>query len=183
VPSADSFSFPRVGRHEAFFRSLEAQTLSIPADPADDMSEPLEVAFDKDELVNIEWSYKYSQSEALALFESANLRPITRFNAPGSSYNLWVLQRPPFHFASLNKALAAPASAAEVTLAGQMGQREPDNKLGVPRRHEWEELWHCWDTITLGMIKPEMLHEKPIDLRHKSAQLPSRSDPYLNLPH
>lgn len=160
------------GRHEAFFRSLEAQTLHIPADPADDMSEPLEVAFDKDELVNIEWSYKYSQSEALALFESANLRPVTRFNAPNSSYNLWVLQRPPFHFTSLNKALAAPASADEATLASQMGQLESQNKLGVPRRDEWEELWHYWDTITLGMIKPEMLHEKPIDLRHKSALAP-----------
>lgn len=157
------------GRHEAFFRSLKAQTLNIPADPTDDLSEPLEVAFAAGELVNIEWSYKYSQAEVLTLFESANLRPITRFNDPGSSYNLWVLQRPPFQFPSLTKALAAPVAADEASLAGQMGQHERANTLGVPRRDEWEDLWHLWDTVTLGMIKAEKLHEKPIDLRHKSA--------------
>lgn len=172
------------GRHEAFFRSLEDQTLHIPADPADTSTEPLDVHVPRDELLNIEWSYKYSLSEALTLFESANLRPITRFNEPGSSYNLWVLERAPFHFPSLGKALAAAAAAPEESLAGQMGQKEGQVKFGVPRREEWEELWAMWDTITLGMIQKEMLHEKPIDLRHKNlfylGHIPAFADIFLS---
>ena len=27
-------------------------------------------------------------------------------------------------------------------------------------------MWNVWDCITLGMIPPEMLHTRPIDLRH-----------------
>jgi hypothetical protein len=27
-------------------------------------------------------------------------------------------------------------------------------------------MWSTWDMITMGMISPRLLHEKPIDLRH-----------------
>ena len=32
---------------------------------------------------------------------------------------------------------------------------------------EWKDLWAAWDLVTLGMIPSDMLHQKPIDLRHK----------------
>ena len=37
----------------------------------------------------------------------------------------------------------------------------------IPTLDEWRNLWALSDTVTLGMIPPTMLHQKPIDLRHK----------------
>ena len=37
----------------------------------------------------------------------------------------------------------------------------------IPTWQEWQNLWSAWDLVTLGMIPREMLHQKPIDLRHK----------------
>jgi L-histidine Nalpha-methyltransferase / hercynylcysteine S-oxide synthase len=31
---------------------------------------------------------------------------------------------------------------------------------------EWETMWSAWDFVTLRMIPPSMLFQKPIDLRH-----------------
>lgn len=38
--------------------------------------------------------------------------------------------------------------------------------FSVPSLAEWETIWSAWDVITLGMISPHILYEKPIDLRH-----------------
>ena len=44
----------------------------------------------------------------------------------------------------------------------------PDGKSGnIPSIDEWKVLWATWDLITLRMIPETMLHQKPIDLRHK----------------
>lgn len=32
---------------------------------------------------------------------------------------------------------------------------------------EFHDLWAAWDVVTLGMIPSAMLHQKPIELRHK----------------
>ncbi|PLW42001.1 hypothetical protein PCASD_10071 [Puccinia coronata f. sp. avenae] len=40
------------------------------------------------------------------------------------------------------------------------------NKGGVPSMADWNSLWKAWDTVTLEMIPRNMLHQKPIDLRH-----------------
>lgn len=37
----------------------------------------------------------------------------------------------------------------------------------IPTEQEWINLWKAWDLVTLSMIPVEMLHQKPIDLRHK----------------
>jgi len=37
----------------------------------------------------------------------------------------------------------------------------------IPTLEEWDRLWAAWDMVTLQMIPYEMLHQKPIDLRHK----------------
>lgn len=39
--------------------------------------------------------------------------------------------------------------------------------FGVPTPDDWRALWAAWDLVTLGMIPQAMLHQKPIDLRHK----------------
>lgn len=69
------------------------------------------------------------------------------FNIP-SGGTLYLLERAPFSF--------PPAKNAETC-----------NPYGPPTRDEWCTLWAAWDTVTLGMIPPEMLHQTPIDLRHK----------------
>jgi hypothetical protein len=84
------------------------------------------------------------------LFTNANLRPIQRWMDPTSRYSLWLLERPPFMFPLLKSPDGVAASTA----------------FSVPSLVEWETLWSAWDTITMGMISPELLYEKPIDLRH-----------------
>ncbi len=37
----------------------------------------------------------------------------------------------------------------------------------IPTLDEWRTLWKIWDLVTLKMIPQHMLHQKPIDLRHK----------------
>ncbi|KAJ7690691.1 C-type lectin protein [Mycena rosella] len=41
------------------------------------------------------------------------------------------------------------------------------NSGNIPTVQEWKNLWTAWDLVTLQMIPQEMLHQKPIDLRHK----------------
>jgi hypothetical protein len=37
---------------------------------------------------------------------------------------------------------------------------------GTPSRADFEKMWAAWDFITMEMIPPIMLMQKPIDLRH-----------------
>lgn len=63
----------------------------------------------------------------------------------GGRTTLYLLERPQLSFAPL------PSLAP----------------FGVPTLNDWRALWAAWDLVTLGMIPSEMLHQKPIDLRHK----------------
>ena len=79
-------------------------------------------------------------------------------------YSLFLLERPPFHFPLLTE-IAVEHSGDHLALSQQAQQsRGPFN---VPTVEEWKEVWKLWDLITIDMIPPAMLHEKPIDLRHK----------------
>jgi len=40
------------------------------------------------------------------------------------------------------------------------------NRAGLPSMADWITLWKAWDTVTLEMIPRNMLHQKPIELRH-----------------
>ncbi|KAK4683845.1 L-histidine Nalpha-methyltransferase / hercynylcysteine S-oxide synthase, partial [Tremellales sp. Uapishka_1] len=131
-----------LGRHEAYYRVKGDETLSLPSGS--------EVTLKKDELLNIEWSYKYSEVEALDLFHRSNLRVVNSWKAPDSEYRLWLLERPELSFATMSTAAAD----------------EKTKTKAVPEWAEWVELWKMWDHITLEMIPEEMLHQKPIDLRH-----------------
>lgn len=95
------------------------------------------------------------------MFTEANLRPIQRWTDHESQYSLWLLERPPFAF----PLLSSP------TIATSAGEGAPcslaSTPFGVPTLEDWEKLWRAWDFVTLGMIPNSMLHQKPIDLRHK----------------
>lgn len=41
-----------------------------------------------------------------------------------------------------------------------------EDLFSIPTIVEWETMWSTWDMITMGMISPHLLYEKPIDLRH-----------------
>jgi hypothetical protein len=207
----ESALLPSSGRHEAYFRSLRAQTITVPESSE---GPELNVAFDEGELLNIEWSYKYSPTEAQTLFSQSNLRPITSYVDPETNYTVWLLERPPFSFppisgaytqsetvdASVTPAKRRPsgASLSPLTVNDEKADSEDviqkekeSNPHGVPSVKEWEELWAFWDGITLGMIKKEMLLQKPIDLRHKNlfyiGHIPAFLDIFLsrhlNEPH
>lgn len=87
------------------------------------------------------------------MFISANLRPIQRWMDPDAQYSLWLLERPPFYFPLL-KCPSKPQNLYSMT------------PFGMPSVEEWKHIWDAWDFITLRMIPPSMLHQKPIDLRH-----------------
>lgn len=91
---------------------------------------------------------QFSESDAYSLFIESNLRPIQRWTDSARQYSLWLLERPPFLFPLLK----APTKTS--------------TPFGIPSTQDWEILWSAWDMITLRMIPPSMLYQKPIDLRH-----------------
>lgn len=40
------------------------------------------------------------------------------------------------------------------------------NASSMPTLEEWTHLWKAFDTTTLDMVNKDLLHTKPIDLRH-----------------
>ena len=60
---------------------------------------------------------------------------------------------------------SSPNSQISSSTSGDLPTPTP---LGnIPTEAEWHALWAAWDLVTLPMIPPAMLHQKPIDLRHK----------------
>ncbi|MCO5590102.1 hypothetical protein L7F22_044071 [Adiantum nelumboides] len=167
------------GRHESYYRALENVTLHIPGE-----KEPIEI--EQGELIHTESSYKYNEREALDIFDYAGLRIINRWSDSKDRYDIYLVERPAFHFPSTRlmtgsrKDIDQGLSAAEAhglrgswefdsdAGAGSNGIKEPfvHATWGLPSLKEWDDLWAAWDTVTLTMIPNSMLHEKPIDLRH-----------------
>ncbi|KIK69776.1 hypothetical protein GYMLUDRAFT_34174 [Collybiopsis luxurians FD-317 M1] len=141
-------------RHEAFFKSKLLQTTKI-------SSVGLTIEFQENELIKIEESWKFSEIDAYTLFSESNLRPVQRWMDNSFRYSLWLLERPAFIFPLLQSPNAC-------NYAGELIPKETISStlFGVPSTQEWENLWALWDMITLRMIPPSMLFEKPIDLRH-----------------
>ncbi|KII86682.1 hypothetical protein PLICRDRAFT_177435 [Plicaturopsis crispa FD-325 SS-3] len=140
--------------HEAYYKSRCAHTI---ADP----SSQTEISFVADELVKVEVSYKYSEVDVHTLFTNANLRPIQRWTDSASQYSLWLLERPPFMFPLLSSPSASTDSVIRPLKRGYSS-----SPFGVPSVQDWQNLWTLWSFITLRMIPPSMLFQKPIDLRH-----------------
>jgi hypothetical protein len=137
---------------QAYLRAKKDFQLSVP-DGGGHGGQQLKIAFEKDELVAIERSYKYTRSEVDELLSRAALREVDHWT-DGQGYYLFLVERPPFHF---------PSTALSIPVAAD-GPKSV-NPFGIPTRTDWENLWKAWDTVTLGMVKKESLHTKPIDLR------------------
>ncbi|KAJ1310024.1 hypothetical protein OPQ81_006778 [Rhizoctonia solani] len=149
-----------IGRHEGYYRSDVKQTIKLPVSGAYPGGHVVEL--DEGELVNFEYSYKYSEVDALALFAAANLRVVRRWQDKKGLYSLWLLERSAFSF-------QVPSPSQPLANADRNQSSNLSSPLfpSIPTRNEWDEAWKVWDAITLGMVPQEMLHQKPIDLRHK----------------
>ncbi|KAK2464599.1 hypothetical protein APHAL10511_003388 [Amanita phalloides] len=141
-------------QHEAFFRSRCRQVIVDPASGK-------EFVFLENEKLKIEHSLKYSDKDAYTLFAEGNVRPVQRWLDEKSRYSLWLLERPAFIFPLLSSQFSCNRNGTLVTKT-----RVSLTPFGVPSLEDWETLWALWDTITLRMIPPSMLYQKPIDLRH-----------------
>lgn len=130
--------------HEAYYKCAHLHQIRIPQSSQD-------VQFLEGELVKIEISRKYSESDIFRLFSGAHLRPIHRWVDSTGRHSLFLLERPPFMFPLL------PAPTAD------LGAYVP---FSVPGTDDWLDIWAAWDFVTLRMIPHTMLHQKPIDLRH-----------------
>ncbi|KAF7375903.1 hypothetical protein MSAN_00004700 [Mycena sanguinolenta] len=80
-----------------------------------------------------------TQAAHLLAFSLASLRSVISMTSACSQYTIYILERPTVKTTSGN----------------------------IPTVDEWVNLWRAWDLVTLQMIPEEMLHQKPIDLRHK----------------
>jgi hypothetical protein len=65
-------------------------------------------------------------------------------------YSLIVLERPAFVYPSTASVAAETVKSA----------------FGAPTLVEWATMWSTFDAITLNMVSTDLLHTKPIDLRH-----------------
>ncbi|KAJ6593603.1 C-type lectin protein [Mycena capillaripes] len=90
----------------------------------------------------------------LLAFSVASLRSVISMTSACSQYTIYVLERPPVVFLPLSH--TPSFSLSQKTDVGN-----------IPTVEEWANLWRAWDLVTLQMIPKEMLHQKPIDLRHK----------------
>ncbi|KAJ1565656.1 hypothetical protein HK096_000727 [Nowakowskiella sp. JEL0078] len=151
VIERDNFEYVSIyneveGRHEAYYRSKQNQKLEFTRNGS-----IVKIEIIKDELINVEYSYKYSSDEVDDLVHDSKLYSVAKFTDSGHLYDLHLFQKPAFFF---------PKTAnGSHTL--------------VPEISEFQELWKAWDTISMTMI-PTALDtpgckgylEKPITLRH-----------------
>lgn len=119
----------REGRHEAYLRVKEDFSLSVSRENANDTDV---IEFNKNELVAIERSYKYTDLEALRLFSSAGLRLVQKWSDDQvtGTYHLYLLEKSPFHFPSTLESI-----------------EKGENPFGLPSLEEWDRLWAAWDCV------------------------------------
>ncbi|KAF9274588.1 hypothetical protein BGZ68_000522 [Mortierella alpina] len=141
------------GRHEAYYQVKETHELvyRVPNTAGDKNhikgrdEDEIRIQLQKDELINVEYSYKWSPVETAALFEQTEMTKVGQWTSASNRYDLHLVRKTPFYFKS--------SSDSDSTVC--------------PSQEEWTELWKSWDVVTMSMIQhPSMLLEKPIALRH-----------------
>ena len=95
------------------------------------------------------------QAEQHHIFSLASLRAIISTYVAGSC-TLHVLEKPSFVYPPLSHTISLSLAPSVEGTSGN-----------IPTLEQWQLLWASWDLITLQMIPREMLHQRPIDLRHK----------------
>jgi len=127
-------------------------------------------------------AHRYSEREALDLFDQSELRVVQKWTDDSNRYDCWLVEKPAFHFQSSHSLTGHRRRSSfsvedthdvtgswEYDSDGNMGGAGiPSLRIGfgLPTLRDWELMWKAWDNVTQTMIPKSMLHEKPIDLRH-----------------
>ena len=126
------------GRHEAYYRSLENQVISIPSTHSNGLCDS--VFLTKNELIRYEVSYKFSFEEMENLGTSSGL----------SLKESWTDSKNLYALALFEKPVSIPRCLAQ---------------SGIPAIEDWKWIWAQWDRISSSDVINDYM-EKPIDLRH-----------------
>ncbi|KAG0082709.1 hypothetical protein BGZ92_011471, partial [Podila epicladia] len=73
------------GRHEAYYKVMESHQL-VYRDPK--TAEETVISLTKDELINVEYSYKWSPAETTKLFEDSEMTKVGQWTSPSNRYDL-----------------------------------------------------------------------------------------------
>ncbi|KAJ3379144.1 hypothetical protein HDU92_006888, partial [Lobulomyces angularis] len=141
-----------VGRHEAYYRSLVDQTISV----SDSKFET--VLLQKGELINVEYSYKYNKQEIEELAEASSLMHTYAWFDSTNKYGFHMYQKPKFFFPRLS-------------------QKEASS---VPTLSEFQELWKAWDTITSLIKDPYALADGSLPFIHYLGKAAAFSDLHIS---
>ncbi|RGB28902.1 C-type lectin protein [Rhizophagus diaphanus] len=126
-----------LGRHEAYYKIKNDTTLEF---KASDDNPKIEIKLKKDELINIEYSYKFSKAEISDIFDFSCLSYVESWPDSQSCYDIHLVFKPPFYF-----------------------KKKSDSYESVPTIEEWKELWKSTDTL-MNMV--DSIYDKPIEYRH-----------------
>lgn len=177
------------GRHLSHYRALKDIVVSYKTSQKE-----YSISIQKDELIHVEHSYKYSLDEIESILTAADLNMVNYWTDSKQQYRLVLAENRPFMFERNMKRIHAllfppkevfdqePISCYhcnegqfDLTRAIESDESATfDYALNktwpietLPSLHEWQELWKSWDVVTQQMLNHrKMLFERPIALRH-----------------
>lgn len=180
----DSTYQEKQGRHVAHYRSLVDTKIN---------HQSREIKIQKDELIHVEYSHKYSLVEIDSILSAAGLDMVDCWTDTKDQYRLVLAESRPFKFernvarvletlfASKETIDSEPINCSHCSTNEDVVSSElevealnlmlSETKIwpteSLPTAKEWKELWASWDLVTQHMLNhPDMLFERPIALRH-----------------
>ncbi|KAI8147918.1 hypothetical protein BJV82DRAFT_532035 [Fennellomyces sp. T-0311] len=181
-----------LGRHVAHYRARENVVLAYQRRTGN----PLRINIRKDELIHVEYSYKYSDEEFTHMLSAAQLDKAESWSNDALQYGMVLAECRAFKFdcdregthETLYPTRTTQRAKEDINCttckadySNDIAYDDNDDKpaslshiLGskhwpayIPSLHEWQQLWRSWDVVTTTMIDHKsMLFEQPIALRH-----------------
>jgi formylglycine-generating enzyme required for sulfatase activity len=187
--SYDSVYQEKQGRHLSHYRALVDTVVSYKTSQKE-----YNIKIQKDELIHVEHSYKYSLGEIQSILSAADLNMVDYWLDSKDQYRLVLAESRPFIFdrnlEQVRKTLFPSeelfkqepincyyCNEGQSTTYENIEVETLDHPLlnsnktwpieTLPSLHEWQELWKSWDLVTQHMLNHStMLYERPIALRH-----------------
>ncbi|KAJ2161369.1 hypothetical protein GGF46_001547 [Coemansia sp. RSA 552] len=157
-----------IGRHNSFLEAKEDFTVRWPSEVAAyarELGAGDSLVIQRGERIYIESSYKYSDSAAEVLGQTAGLVLSAQWVDSRNYYALCSLRKP-------RATMLAPLEHSPVSLdkwcmpASRYVECPLPPFSTIPTIDEWQSLWKVWDLITLHVIPRAKLQTRPIGLRH-----------------
>ncbi|KAF9966062.1 hypothetical protein BGZ70_003399 [Mortierella alpina] len=123
------------GRHEAYYQVKETHELVYRVSDNHTKGreeDEIRIQLQKDELINVEYSYKWSPVETASLFEQTEMTKVGQWTSASNRYDLHLVRKTPFYF--------KPSSDSDTTVC--------------PSQDEWTELWKSWDVLSRCLKEP-----------------------------